>query len=65
MSGTFGITVQSRRVNWVLVSSKYYRFNLWENDIGYRECFRKGEDPNVSKPYGENTNCHNRDGEEQ
>ena len=44
-----------RRIEWTLVDSTYEHYNIWQTDTGYREAFSKGEDPNLTKRYGEYT----------
>lgn len=42
------------RVYWTLEDSTSKYFNVWRSSAGYRESFFKGEDPNITKPYGTN-----------
>ena len=42
-----------RTVKWTLVDDNHKRFNRWLCDAGYIEAFLKGENPNVTNPYGQ------------
>lgn len=43
-----------KKVKWTLVDSSHRCFNLWMSDIGrYLECFDKNENPNLTRPYGQ------------
>lgn len=53
-----GILLSDRRVVWTLIDTSHWRFNIWEADTGCKECFFKGEDPNITKPLGESTTPH-------
>ena len=53
--GAFGILQSTRRVVWTLIDTNHWRFNIWEADTGCKECFFKGEDPNITKPLGESS----------
>lgn len=32
--------------DWALIDDSNPKFNVWESRFGYRECFRKGKNPN-------------------
>lgn len=44
-----------RPLGWTLVDDSNPNYNIWESSVGYRESFRKDEDPRKIKPYGMNT----------
>ena len=35
--------------DWYLVDDSNPKYNVWESIWGYRECFRKGMDPNIRR----------------
>lgn len=43
-------------LKWTLVDSSSPYFNIWENDVGYRESFWKEINPNISQKYGIDSN---------
>lgn len=60
----WSVVADPRRIEWTLLDDSHPRFDIWMTDTGYRECFLKGEDPNVTKPFGENTTPYTMKGEE-
>lgn len=44
----------AKKVKWTLVDDHHERFDTWCSDAGYMESFRKGVDPNITHPYGNN-----------
>lgn len=55
MNNNLTIESKSKLVTWTLIDKSNKYFNIWECDKGYRECFWKGVNPNISKKYGINT----------
>ena len=57
--GRWSATIDPRRIEWTLLDDSHPRFDIWVADTGYRECFFKGQNPNIIKPFGENTTPYN------
>lgn len=41
-----------KTVTWKLIDETNPHYNRWKSSIGYIEAFAKGENPNLTKPFG-------------
>lgn len=42
----------TKTVTWKLIDETNPHYNRWKSSIGYIEAFAKGENPNLTKPFG-------------
>lgn len=41
-----------KTVTWKLIDETNPHYNRWKSSVGYIEAFAKGENPNLTKPFG-------------
>lgn len=55
MRAVYGLSMDVKKVHWILLDASHPNFDLYVcAESGCKECFMKGENPNIVKPYGEN-----------